>query len=300
MVTPQFVQQNSSLASGFWDSFALYFSLISLDVVVEGMMKRTILQRCIQNKSLEIARISRSDINSRAHLPFNFDVCYELGSREFTLFSSVGSTSVLVFCNVSSRRLRSVKGGQGETEFPPKRLNVKRRRQSGSADRSPVVFSAFVSMPTSGLTIEALCCSSLGLLVVDGVSFHQGPLTESMIPQDAHPGPEGHYQGPLLNQRSLAEMVVNTRGCITSVDPFRQQESFFDGHVNPWNARSLRFGHVPVHTAKPGFSDALCHFLEVFGVNDELAFFVEDFAHLVHREEETAWTNVLKTMMGGR
>nr|CCC93395.1 conserved hypothetical protein [Trypanosoma congolense IL3000] len=265
------------------------------------MLRGKILQRGVLQDALKIVKSDTDSVTNRLQLPHRFDLHHKLGTREFTMYAEVFEATVLVHCSVSNHRLRPLGGGKNSAGTFGTRRKAKTRRQNCPPDDLPVEFSAFVAVPPSGLTLEALCSCSLGFLVVDGILFHRGLMPESVIPQDGNLVREGVYQGPLLNQRLLAECVVSTRGCINPLEPHRQHQAFFfDRHVNLWSSRFSRLGHLPVHTAKPEFADTLCHFLGCFGVNDELARFVEEFAHQVHKEEKSHWFNILGGLTGDR
>lgn len=224
-----------------------------------------------------------------------FDLHYELGSREFFLYSDrIHDAIVLVHCTVCNRFLRPLEGGCGRVTGKGTRFS-RSRPQNCSMGTSPVEFSAFVSVLGSGLTIEASCSSMLSLLLVDGVTVHNGLITDSLVPREGRSVGEMLYQGPSLNQRNLTETVINVRSNISPLDSLRQEQAFFfDPHVRPWSSRFMRFGHMPVHTVRPVFADALSRFLERFRIDDDLAAFVEQFAHVVQQKEKAMWARVVR------
>ncbi|ESL10504.1 hypothetical protein TRSC58_01763 [Trypanosoma rangeli SC58] len=257
------------------------------------------LTRFLQVNVLSDALSSAAVGNRIIQVPFklhpSFDVQYELGSREFTLYSdNINDASVLVHCVVGSCLLRSLEGGC-KKGIAKKKLLSKTRCQNQSPNVPPVEFSALVNVRGSGITVEASCSCMLGLLSIDGVRLHDGFITESLVPREGRAVGEMLYQGPWLNQRVLSESVIGVRSNVSALDPWRQEQAFFfDRHVRPWVSRFLRFGHSPVHTVKPDFADVLSRFFECFHVDDDLAYFVEHFAHEVQRKEKDMWSRLVK------
>ncbi|ORC89334.1 uncharacterized protein TM35_000121090 [Trypanosoma theileri] len=265
------------------------------------MKGSTLLRKKLQNNTDSLIELGTCSVKKVLRPPHLFDVHHELGSREFTMYAgNICNARVLIHCSVSNRTLRPLKGGSG-SYINKKELPHRVRCQNKTLETSPIEFSAFISVPFSGITIEASCSSFLGLLIVDGMVIHNGCLTESLVPRDGRSIREMLYQGPLLNQRGLSEIAINLRSCTNPLDPFRQEHAFFfDGHVRSWSSRFMRFGHTPVHTTRPEFSDTLCQFIGCFNIDDELAYFVEQFAHVVQAREKEMWSRVLKTVLGGK
>ncbi|RNF26924.1 uncharacterized protein Tco025E_00887 [Trypanosoma conorhini] len=176
--------------------------------------------------------LSRTEVGNRITQGFfqlhpAFELNYELGSREFTLYAdSVNDASVLVHCVVGSCPLRSLEGGCKKDTAKIK-LFPKTRFQNHSRNIPPVEFSAFVNVTGSGITVEASCSSMLGLMLVDGVRLHDGPITESLVPREGRSVGEMLYQGPWLNQRALSESFIAVRSNVSPLDPWRQEQAFF-------------------------------------------------------------------------
>ncbi|KAH9597756.1 hypothetical protein LSM04_001013 [Trypanosoma melophagium] len=262
------------------------------------MKGATLLRKKLHSSTDSLIELETGCVKKVLRPPHLFDVHHELGSREFTMYAeNIHSARVLIHCSVGNRALRPLKGGRG-TPISKRKLPHRVRSQNKTSEKFPIEFSAFVSVPFSGLTVEASCTSFLGLLVVDGIVIHSGCLTDSQVPRDGRSIREMLYQGPLLNQRGLSETAINLRSCTNPLDPFRQENAFFfDGHVRSWSSRFMRFGHTPVHTVRPEFSDTLCQFIGCFNIDDELAYFVEQFAHVVQAREKEMWTRVFKTVL---
>ncbi|EAN82284.1 hypothetical protein C3747_144g93 [Trypanosoma cruzi] len=252
------------------------------------------LRRQILSGALSKTEVGKKIIQGGFQLHPYFDVHHELGSREFILYSNnIHDASVLVHCLVGSSPLRSLDGGC-KKDTGKKKLLPKARCQNCTVNVPPVEFSVFVYVFGSGITVEISCSSMLGFLIIDGVTTHDGLITDSLVPREGYPIGEMLYQGPWLNQRALSESVLSVRSNVNPLDPWRQEQAFFfNRHVRPWISRFLRFGHSPVHTVKPEFADALFCFLECFYVDDDLAAFVERFAHEVQRKEREMWSKIV-------
>ncbi|KAG8346127.1 hypothetical protein TRVL_03039 [Trypanosoma vivax] len=248
---------------------------------------------------IKVSSTNSFSTHKSIHPPQLFDLYYKIGTSAFKLFAeNVNDACVFVECSVNSRPLRPLKGGRC-TAYPGKRNILSRTRRQGSVSALlPVEFCAFVSFPHIGLTLEALCSCSLGLLVVDGVSIRRGTVQKTILHDDFRFNDSAAYQGPLLSQQCLSTMLINSGKCLSPVDPHRHEHSFFfDNHVRVWSSKFSRFGHFPVHTVNLEFTEYLCRFLEVYRINDELAHFVEKFAHMVQEKEKRTWSLTLNSII---
>lgn len=240
--------------------------------------------------------------------PQGFDICYEPGTRCFTMHSDspVSLSSVVIRCLVSNRQLPNLEASEVNTPSRGGRLLKRTRRTNKSAyptytaDELPITFTAFLTPTRRHMTIEALVTSQGGAMCLDGVTVHPGPLREDHVRLASAVGSASShkYRGPLLNQRHLAGYLLSSPPQdINALMPYRQHlRHFFDPFVNRRASAYSRFDHFPVHTAPPQVADALVRVLTESGIDDELCMFVHRYALRVQQQEDALWRQEMDSL----
>lgn len=252
--------------------------------------------------------------------PQSFDVMYEPGTRRFTMIgtSPVTNDTVVVQCDLSGRALPrltwdstyGLPSPHATQQASPARRNPHQRRRfvakhvahpTYSPDALPVQFRAFVGSSMRKMCMELHLTSLDGLLGIDGVVMHPGGVVRSSIVDMPLHKASQQYQGPLMNQRHLAEtMTFGYRQAINPLVPYRHAvENFTDRFVNPLACPFSRYSHQPVHTAPGRVTGAVAALAADVGIDDELALFVHKYALFVQREEDTAWLPRVDAALGG-
>ena len=228
-------------------------------------------------------------------IPSGLLVEYARGSRRFLVKpaeSPISGDIVVIDCMVSSRQSANRKKSVAASNLIPRA----RRRflpPTLSPDECPVQFSAYIGRGKgTTLCLEALCSVVHGCLSVDAAVFHAS--IRDAASEDVNSVRWSSYHGPLMHQKHLAECLCSVRGQPNPVVPYRQEHKhFFDPFVHPTVSKFTRFDHTPVHTVPAPLCNKLVQFLNERGVDDDLAGFVEGYAHYVDSEERRLWKESL-------
>lgn len=204
--------------------------------------------------------------------PPPFRVQHELGTGRFALFGSGPSQeSIICFCDAD--------------------LNLK-------VASSPVLFSVLIAKNKGGC-VDITARANAGLLVIDGLAFHDNPNDVLESSPEAHEARSSVYRGPMLNQRHLAEYLCHTPP-LTPVVPTRQHHEFYYHAIRGRETRFNHFGHMPINTVNPRLYNALHEYLGELGVDDCLAEFVERYARKhAWPEEISNWRSQLLRQLKG-
>ncbi|KAK7200140.1 hypothetical protein NESM_000064300 [Novymonas esmeraldas] len=222
---------------------------------------------------------------SARQAPHNLQFDHVLGSRRFSLFGeAVNNSKLLVQCTVPV--MRSAR-------------QIRRRRVVGNSRAADedvqVVFECVLSNICRGfpLALTLRCSTRAGLLVINGASFSATRPTLLEGPEIAQN--QLSYHGPHMNQSHLADLLVERRPPTSPLDdPAHREATFFstldcfDTSPHTW------FGHLPVHTVKPELVDRIAALVSEFGVDDDLADYVDWKARAVAALEQDAWARVSK------
>ncbi|KAG5505998.1 hypothetical protein GH5_05678 [Leishmania sp. Ghana 2012 LV757] len=222
--------------------------------------------------------------------PHNLKPRHVLGTRRFSLYGeAINHSKLLVQCALSWT----------PSQKRSRRSRVPRKGMKVNA-LGPIEFECQLSNICRGFPLVlSLCCSTrAGLLIINGASFFP---TSSVVLE----GPEcSHYQftyhGPHMNQSHLAELVIGRRLTNSPLDDISHSEAVFFSAAHSFDSSSRTwFGHTPVHTIKPELAGRIAELVSAFGVDDELAEYVEWKAHAVEELEREAWMQISSRVLPG-
>ena len=250
--------------------------------------------------------------------PSGFATHHELGTGRCVVHKvSDGDEQVVVVCDVSPLRYcanrqdpSSSSSSPSPSKGPPVRSatrmvpKLQRRKvaplsMDGSNLRLPVAFSVVVC--SRSMTLDVSAASVCGTAVFDGAMFHatlENALERSL---DAFGIVSRSYQGPILNQRGLAQSVCNdSDSSLNLLYPTRQQE--FHRYCDALSTRSkfTKFDHLPVHTVPGSLYGALAAYLAALGIDDHFAKFMEVCSAKVQQEEINAWKERIQCVIAPR
>ncbi|CCW63828.1 unnamed protein product [Phytomonas sp. EM1] len=228
---------------------------------------------------------------TRKEPPNSFTFNYVLGSRQFSLTKSGEDHNISLFCDVQNVAMKPVRGGISATGQPRKRskTRVMNKRSTQHVYFHSVLKLLHASFP---FYVEVLCHALLGQIVFDSVCFHnREPLFQE---GPAKFDTQLSYRGPNLTQSSLADLVVNHmpsssplwNGPQASAQPFDQSSNFI---VSPGS----NYGHFPVHTVNPILTDKIASLFSIFGIDDNIAEFIQETAQHIQAQERSAWKQIL-------
>lgn len=225
-------------------------------------------------------------------IPDDFSVAHTLGTAQFQMTKRSQDCTVVVQCDVPNTPLKSLLGGR--RAHPLRRKPQKVRRPSASTS-TPVTMACGVSFSPHicPFHVEVTCHALLGQLLIDGVCFHDAPV--SLAPGPERGPSELVYRGPNMSQAYLAEALANQGGDSSPMwsSPHAQSRPF-DSRLNYLASPPQFFGHMPVHTVNPTLGENVTQLLACCGINDDLAQFVQMSAEAVQREERKAWLAVTR------
>ncbi|CCW71848.1 unnamed protein product [Phytomonas sp. Hart1] len=240
-----------------------------------------------------LSALMRTSVNkiTQRPPPNGFSFNYVLGSRQFSLAKNSEDYSISLFCDVQNIAMKSVGGGVSDKVRPRKRSKT---RVTNSQSPQHVYFYTRLKLLHTSFPfhVEVLCHTLLGQLILDSVCFHtKEPLfREGPAKFDT----QLSYRGPFLTQSSLVDLLVNQtpsssplwNGPQASGQPFDQSSHFiaFQGS---------NYGHLPVHTVNPALTDKIISFLDIFGIDDDIAEFIQETVPCIQAHELSAWKEIL-------
>ncbi|KPI85149.1 hypothetical protein ABL78_5809 [Leptomonas seymouri] len=138
------------------------------------------------------------------------------------------------------------------------------------------------------LILTLRCEARARQLVVKGAAF-----TREVV--ELRQGPEATcnqltYSGPYLTQTHLADLAIGAQPLSSPLEQTSHEEALFFNSTHCFdNCAHNWYGHNPVHTVRPEMTEAIAQVAASFGVDDDLAAYISEQAHLVEKAEMAAW-----------
>lgn len=144
--------------------------------------------------------------------------------------------------------------------------------------------------------LYGLCYCSIGQVILEKFFFAPDMLSVSHLDKFSLFLLDVSYYGPQITQRTLVNSLACKLPSRKDELVYPESDSFFCSSEKDFSLHSA-LNHLPVHCVSEDTSAALIHFLECYGINDELATYLETISAKIGQGEKRVWEESIRWVL---